>query len=195
MPQDFTDDKLIMVQVMAWCRQATSHYLGQCWPRSISAYGVARPQWVKGKQTVKTWNISRRLTPQIMKAGCWFLSIFKGGRNGLTHRGLVIRLCVSQSTWSALFLDRGGGGTPSLRVSRYALRFCFCPPFSASGQSFCLPKIWPCLPFYSDLVGSHFKSLPFSVCRWTFCPPNWVNLSFYSDLVGSHFELWAAHPY
>ena len=68
----------------------------------------------------------------------------------------------------------------------------------ASGQSFCPPPpppIWPCLPFYSDLVGSHFKSPPFSVCRRSFCPQNWVILSFYSDLVGSHFELRAAHPY
>ena len=24
---------------MAWCRQATSHYLSQCWPRSMSSYG------------------------------------------------------------------------------------------------------------------------------------------------------------
>ena len=41
-----TDDKSILVQVMAWCRQATSHYLSQCWPRSMSQYGVTRPQWV-----------------------------------------------------------------------------------------------------------------------------------------------------
>ena len=36
-----------LVQVMAWCRQATSRYLSQCWPRSLSPYGVTRPQWVK----------------------------------------------------------------------------------------------------------------------------------------------------
>ena len=46
MPQDLTDDKSTLVQVMAWCRQATSHYLGQCWPRSMSPFGVTRPQWV-----------------------------------------------------------------------------------------------------------------------------------------------------
>ena len=33
---------------MAWCRQATSHYLGQCWPRPR----VTRPQSVKASQTV-----------------------------------------------------------------------------------------------------------------------------------------------
>ena len=31
-----TDDKSALVQVMAWCPQATSHYLSQCWPRSLS---------------------------------------------------------------------------------------------------------------------------------------------------------------
>ena len=47
MPQDFTYDQSILVQVMAWGRQATSHYLSQCWPKSLSPYGIIRPQWVK----------------------------------------------------------------------------------------------------------------------------------------------------
>ena len=47
MSLDLTDDKSTLVQVMAWCRQATSHYLNQCWPRSVSPYGVIKPQWVK----------------------------------------------------------------------------------------------------------------------------------------------------
>ena len=42
---DFTDDQSTLVQVMAWCLQATSHYLNQCWPRSLSPFGVSRPQW------------------------------------------------------------------------------------------------------------------------------------------------------
>ena len=43
---DITDDKSTLVQVMAWCHQATSHYLSQCWPRSLSPYGVTRPKWI-----------------------------------------------------------------------------------------------------------------------------------------------------
>ena len=46
MSLDLIDDNSTLVQVMAWCRQATSHYLSQCWPRSLSPYGVTRPQWV-----------------------------------------------------------------------------------------------------------------------------------------------------
>ena len=47
MSLDYTDDQSTLVQVMAWCHQATRHYLSQCWPRSLLPYGVTRPQWVK----------------------------------------------------------------------------------------------------------------------------------------------------
>ena len=38
--------KSTLVQVMAWCHQATSHYLSQYWIRSMLQYGVTRLQWV-----------------------------------------------------------------------------------------------------------------------------------------------------
>ena len=47
MPWDLTDDKSTLVQVMACCRQATSHYPSQYWPRSLSPHGVTRPQCAK----------------------------------------------------------------------------------------------------------------------------------------------------
>ena len=40
-----------LLQVMARCRQATSHYLSQCWLKSKSPCGVIRPQWVKDTET------------------------------------------------------------------------------------------------------------------------------------------------
>ena len=40
MPHKLTNDKSTLVQVMAWCRQAASHYLTQRWPWSMSPYGV-----------------------------------------------------------------------------------------------------------------------------------------------------------
>ena len=39
-PQDLTDDNSTLVQVMAWCHQATSHYLNQCWPSSLASLGL-----------------------------------------------------------------------------------------------------------------------------------------------------------
>ena len=47
MPQPLTDDRSTLVQVMAWCLQATSHYLSQWWPRSMSPYRITRLQWFK----------------------------------------------------------------------------------------------------------------------------------------------------
>ena len=49
MPQHI--DKSVLVQLMAWCHQATSHYLDQCCPRYMSPHGITRPQWV----TVSQW--------------------------------------------------------------------------------------------------------------------------------------------
>ena len=46
MSLDLTDDKSTLVQVIAWWRQATTHYLSQWWPRSLSPYDITRPQWV-----------------------------------------------------------------------------------------------------------------------------------------------------
>ena len=57
---------------MAWCHQATRHYLSQCWPRSMSPYGVIRPWWVN-----MFW--PRHPIPQLLMI--WYGIIFnKGGK-------------------------------------------------------------------------------------------------------------------
>ena len=44
---DSIDDKLTLVQAMACCCQATSHYLNQFCPSCKTPYDVTRPKWVK----------------------------------------------------------------------------------------------------------------------------------------------------
>ena len=62
-------DKSTLVQVMAWCRQAASHYLSQCCPRSLSPYGITRPQWI---EMVKTYNLHMpELTSTLKKLVLW----------------------------------------------------------------------------------------------------------------------------
>ena len=39
MPEDAVDGMSTLVQVMAWCRQATNHYLSKCWSISMSPLG------------------------------------------------------------------------------------------------------------------------------------------------------------
>ena len=51
------DDKLLLVQVMDWCRQATIHYLSQCWHRSLSPYGETKLQHVKQTFSRINWEV------------------------------------------------------------------------------------------------------------------------------------------
>ena len=43
----WVNGKSALLQVMAWCCQATIHHLSQCWPRALLRYGATRPQWDK----------------------------------------------------------------------------------------------------------------------------------------------------
>ena len=65
MPQNTFDDESALIQVMAWCHQATSHYLSQCWPRSVSPYGTTRPQWVKHLKLLWTWSCTAAWWPGV----------------------------------------------------------------------------------------------------------------------------------
>ena len=55
MSRGLTDNKSTLVRVMAWCRQATSHYLGQWWPR----YHMASLRHNDLTRDALTQNISR----------------------------------------------------------------------------------------------------------------------------------------
>ena len=82
MPLDLTNDKSTLVQVMVLCRQASSHYLSQCWPSSLSPYGVTRPQWVKSCEQkgpkepalLRWFDVITRLFTNSSKASLWKLS-------------------------------------------------------------------------------------------------------------------------
>ena len=45
-PMDLINNKSKLVQVMVWCHAAPSHYLNQCWLRSMKPYSISRAQWV-----------------------------------------------------------------------------------------------------------------------------------------------------
>ena len=78
----------ILFQVMAWCRQATSHYLSQCWPRSMSPYGVIRPQWLK-------FSICLQMSNSNVKIDRLYLTYWSIGTEPLVT---PIMITVNQST-------------------------------------------------------------------------------------------------
>ena len=74
--QDLTDDKSTLVQVMAWCRQTTNHYLAQWSLKFMWSYGVT----IRCHQMAHNHNIS------------W--GLFKNTYELLNLRALKIRLCI-----------------------------------------------------------------------------------------------------
>ena len=40
-----------------WLHQATSHYLSQCWPKSMSSYDITRPHWVEGLRNMAVYQM------------------------------------------------------------------------------------------------------------------------------------------
>ena len=53
-PDDPDDDKSTLGQVMAWCHEAPSHYLNQCWPSFMILYGTILPHWVNSLRSEYT---------------------------------------------------------------------------------------------------------------------------------------------
>ena len=74
--------------VMAWNRQATSHYQSQCWTRSMTPYGASRPQWVNWIATI---NLNHR------SSGALYTTInyvYKSRMRHLTDYGSKIDMLI-----------------------------------------------------------------------------------------------------
>ena len=102
MSLDLTDDKSTLVQVMAWCHQATSHYLGQCWPRFMSPYGVTRPQWVKcwrglSNFTTPDWLIYNKQFPRGFTE-CMNIDIILLFESNYANRNVIIKTNIRLSS-------------------------------------------------------------------------------------------------
>ena len=105
---DLSYDKSTLVQVMAWCRQVTSHNLNRCWPRSLPPYGVTRPPWVKpwhaefiARKNNDIFHFLSFLNTKIAQAAWTNLSCIV--HTWLTHQGRNIIAAISQTTFSNAF--------------------------------------------------------------------------------------------
>ena len=95
---------------MAWCRQATSHCMKQCWPRSMSPYGVTRPQWVKAPEGlnvtywlpviedfITVWDVAPDGSTEASWEDCLECCVSWGRPRLVTLNGVVRRPLVSKN--------------------------------------------------------------------------------------------------
>ena len=102
---DLTDDKSTLVHVMAWCCQAASHYPSQCWPRSMSPYGVIRPQWVHAGVTTRWCNGRLIYPPVARKHPVWCKAPWMSGHSRLWRWGCQIWLWNFVSLWGLFMIE------------------------------------------------------------------------------------------
>ena len=150
MPWNTFDDKSTLLQVMAWCLQATSHYQTQCWPWSMSPYGITRLQWVDGCQ--------EKNAPMIFNFACKLLcTIFvinfalqlgpaSSGKTSLVQllaqlSGHTLDILPMNSAMDTTELL---GGFEQVRGFSY---FAFFVLFSCISTYFCCSLCW-CVLFY-----------------------------------------------
>ena len=118
---DFTDDQSTLVQAMAWCRQATSHYLGLCWPKSLSPYGVTRPQ-----------RVLKRVS-ELLPATCWSDTWLCQNTNKILPIVLSNQMCplsywtmdcvfnVALNIHTYLWTHKNKGGCGKLRINFWVM--------------------------------------------------------------------------
>ena len=73
MPQNLTNEKSTLVEVMAFCHQAASHYLGQFWSRSMLPYDFTGPLWVSRKKN-GPGNVTYPLMNTFVVEQCWLIT-------------------------------------------------------------------------------------------------------------------------
>ena len=88
MPQNL-NDKSSLVRVMAWCHQATSHYLNHCWLRSMLRYDVARPKLVN-ISCIQTFLFDNKFLDLFMYIYLFSLTVYYN---------IIISYCYTSMVW------------------------------------------------------------------------------------------------
>ena len=90
---------------MACCLTAPSHYLSQCWSRSLLPYGVTRRQWV----------LNRCLTYYTWRSMCWYAIWTICSLTWKTNDMGEVYI----KTWYILHADKYGYDITSLNAGEY----------------------------------------------------------------------------
>ena len=119
-------DEATLVQVMAWCHQATSNYLNQCWPGFMIPYCITKGQWVKRLKTLgHNW-----VLVNIVFIDVWCQKIFS---------------CDQAALWMVQSV------CPSVRLS---VRLSVCPSVRLSVTPFWLCSHHPIIMKFSGVITS-----------------------------------------
>ena len=91
---------------MAWCCQATSHYLNQCWPSSMSSYDITRGQWVKILPYQRQGGTDQAYWAKVFTKFHWkkMLFVWKGLMFYKSTHGGMNKMATILQMWFCIFL-------------------------------------------------------------------------------------------
>ena len=133
-----------IVQVMAWCHQAPSHYLNQCWIIIVSDFGDIH---LKISITKICLNITRNKITASFPRGQWMINI-----QNFSASWFLSILDWRVPTWVRVTSQSGGGNTPgpmSGQIGDTKTKACLQPMnatcainIATSISQFCLTFKW-----------------------------------------------------
>ena len=108
MPLDLTKDESTLVQVMAWCRQAASHYLQPILTPNLHHHMVLnKPQWVNGTTLLVQYICPSETckfhlqVPIFKRVACRDLTIWQGDLHNSPNNGLYVTAAWNMPILSA----------------------------------------------------------------------------------------------
>ena len=107
MLHDFTDNKSTSVQVMAWCRQATSHYPRQSWSSSMSSHMVSQ------------WTLCHFIKYLTYTNSLLFSTHGPTKENNITGQNKPQQICIIIA-WDILYVKICAGKWPALSPHEFA---------------------------------------------------------------------------
>ena len=103
MLQKASDGKSTLIKVMVFSHQATSYYLRQYWPKSMSPYGITGPQLLYRNMHCPIMSIECKkyfIFGKFSISKCEFMKKCMAADfiKAITHWGRVMHICVSKLT-------------------------------------------------------------------------------------------------
>ena len=138
-PQNTFENKSPLVQVRAWCRQATRRYLIQCWPSSISSYGVTETQRFKylyNLKAIDVWTVASAEIIPLYGPNTGFtikhrhhISVFL---NTTAFEQQFINTCHIYQHYEVVYIWAGFSGTIFVTGEMYSVRIEAVPSINNS---------------------------------------------------------------
>ena len=107
MQENLINEKSTLAQVMAWCHQATRHYLSQCWPRCVTIWCHSATKSIKMYNEVENNTVKCHYNACHYNANASLTRSILGSQTAPTSWHALMTVPEWLSTWAKVWNHRG----------------------------------------------------------------------------------------